>query len=85
MGKVFVTDNGFNSEAVKKFAGPEYFSLPMRIMLQLMFKTVAKKDMQLWQKNGDAVCLLITGRGSKFINIKFINRQNCLIVLKRYI
>lgn len=43
MGKVFVTGNGFTSEAVKKFSGPEYFSLPMRIMLQLMFKTVAKK------------------------------------------
>ena len=43
MGKVFVTDNGFNSDAVKKFAGPEYFSLPMRIMLQFMFKTIAKK------------------------------------------
>ena len=30
-------------ETVKKFAGPEYFPLSMRVMLQIMFKTVAKK------------------------------------------
>lgn len=43
MGKAFVTENGFKEETVKKFAGPEHFSLPMRAMLQIMFKTVAKK------------------------------------------
>ena len=43
MGKTFASGNGFFSEAVKKFAGPEYFSLPIRLMLQLMFKTIAKK------------------------------------------
>ena len=43
MGKAFVTEDGFKEETVKKYAGPEYFSLPMRVMLQIMFKTVAKK------------------------------------------
>lgn len=43
MGKAFVKENGFNDETVRKFAGPEYFPLPVRIMLQIMFKTVAKK------------------------------------------
>ena len=43
MGKTFASGNGFFSEAVRKFAGPEYFSLPIRLMLQLMFKTIAKK------------------------------------------
>lgn len=43
MGKAFVTENGFKEETVKKFAGPEYFPLSMRVMLQIMFKTVAKK------------------------------------------
>ncbi len=43
MGKAFVTENGFKEETVKKFAGPEYFSFFMRAMLQIMFKTIAKK------------------------------------------
>lgn len=43
MGKTFASGNGFFSETVQKFAGPEYFSLPIRLMLQLMFKTIAKK------------------------------------------
>ena len=43
MGKAFASENGFLSETVNKFAGPEYFSLPIRLMLQLMFKTIAKK------------------------------------------
>lgn len=43
MGKAFASGNGFFSEAVRKFAGPEYFSPPIRLMLQLMFKTIAKK------------------------------------------
>lgn len=43
MGKAFETENGFKEETVKKFAGPEYFPLSMRVMLQIMFKTVAKK------------------------------------------
>ena len=43
MGKAFVTENGFNDETVKKYAGPEYFPFLTRMMLQIMFKTVAKK------------------------------------------
>jgi len=43
MGKAFVNENGFKADTVQKFAGPEYFSFPMRVMLQIMFKTVAKK------------------------------------------
>ena len=43
MGKAFVNENGFREETVKRFAGPEYFSFPMRVTLQIMFKTVAKK------------------------------------------
>jgi len=43
MGKAFVRENGFAGETVKHFAGPEYLSFPMRIMLQVMFKTVAGK------------------------------------------
>lgn len=43
MGKAFVNENGFKEDTVKKFAGPEYFSFPMRVMLQIIFKTMAKK------------------------------------------
>lgn len=43
MGKSFVNENGFKVETVKKFAGPEYLPLPMRIILQIIFKTLAKK------------------------------------------
>lgn len=43
MGKAFVKENGFKEETVNKFAGPEYFSFIMRVMLQIVFKTFAKK------------------------------------------
>lgn len=43
MGKVFVKENGFFSEEARSFSGPEYFSLPIRILLQILFKTVGKK------------------------------------------
>lgn len=43
MAEAFVSENGFKEEAVRKFAGPEYFSFSTRLMLQIMFKTVAKK------------------------------------------
>lgn len=43
MGKTFVKENGFKEETVKRFAGPEIFPFYMRIMLSIMFKTVAKK------------------------------------------
>ncbi|OON84958.1 hypothetical protein BXO88_14615 [Oribacterium sp. C9] len=44
MGKAFVDEDGFKPETVKKFAGPEIFSLPIRLMLQLMFMTLARKN-----------------------------------------
>ena len=43
MGKTFIKENGFKEETVKRFAGPEIFPFYMRIMLSIMFKTVAKK------------------------------------------
>ena len=43
MGKVFVKEHGFSGDSAHKFAGPEYFPFPVRMMLQVMFKTVAKK------------------------------------------
>ncbi|MCQ2524078.1 MAG: hypothetical protein MJ123_07015 [Lachnospiraceae bacterium] len=43
MGKVYVSENGFNCEQARKFAGPEYFPLYIRLMLQFIFKTFAKK------------------------------------------
>lgn len=43
MGTIFAKGNGFDDDEVVKFAGPEVFSLPMRIMLQILFKTIAKK------------------------------------------
>jgi len=43
MGKAFINENGFKEDTVNRFAGPEYFSFPMRVMLQIVFKTVAKK------------------------------------------
>ena len=46
MGKAFVTENGFFSDQAKEFAGPEYFTWPIRVSLQLMFKTMAKKRYQ---------------------------------------
>ncbi len=54
MGKGFVENNGFEAEAVKKFAGPECFSVPMKIMIQLMFKTVAKKKFETVSKEWGA-------------------------------
>lgn len=43
MGKAFVKENGFQPATVKKFAGPEYFPFPMRVLLDIVFKTFAKK------------------------------------------
>lgn len=43
MGTVFATGKGFDDDEVIKFAGPEVFALPMRIILQIMFMTAAKK------------------------------------------
>ena len=44
MGKSFAGNNGFQQEKVKKFAGPDYLSLPNRVLCSLLFKTLAKKE-----------------------------------------
>lgn len=46
MGALFAEGDGFFREEAKKFTGPEYFSLPMRLMMQFVFKTFAKKVFQ---------------------------------------
>lgn len=46
MGALFAEGDGFLREEAKKFTGPEYLSLPMRLILGLMFKTFAKKMVQ---------------------------------------
>ena len=46
MGKLFAEGDGFLREEAKKFTGPEYFSLPMRLIIGLMHKTLAKKMLQ---------------------------------------
>lgn len=46
MGQLFAEGDGFFREEAKKFTGPEYFSLPMRLMMRFVFKTFAKKMFQ---------------------------------------
>ncbi len=46
MGKLFAEGDGFFREEAKKFTGPEYFPLPVRLMMGLVFKTLAKKMFQ---------------------------------------
>ena len=46
MGELFAEGGGFFREEAKKFTGPEYFSLPMRLMIGLIQKTIAKKMLQ---------------------------------------
>lgn len=59
MAEVFVRENGFKEETVRKFAGPEYFSFSARLMLQMMFKTVAKKKYaQVVNEWGSSIPLL---------------------------
>lgn len=43
MGELFAEGDGFFREEAKKFTGPEYFSLPMRLIIGLIQKTLAKK------------------------------------------
>lgn len=43
IGTAFVMENGFLPDTVKKFAGPEFFSFYTRVILQIMFMTIAKK------------------------------------------
>jgi len=42
MGKLFIRKQGFFSEEAKKFSGPEYFSLPLRMFLQIIFCTIGR-------------------------------------------
>ena len=46
MGKLFAEGDGFFREEAKKFTGPEYFPLPMRLLIGLIHKTIAKKMLQ---------------------------------------
>lgn len=46
MGELFAEGDGFFREEAKKFTGPEYFSLPMRLMMGLIFKTLGKTMFQ---------------------------------------
>lgn len=46
MGKLFAEGDGFFREEAKKFTGPEYFSLPMRLIIGLIHKTLARKILQ---------------------------------------
>lgn len=46
MGELFAEGDGFLREEAKKFTGPEYFPLPMRLMIGLIHKTLAKKVLQ---------------------------------------
>ena len=46
MGRLFAEGEGFFREEAKKFTGPEYFPLPMRLLIGLIQKTLAKKMFQ---------------------------------------
>lgn len=46
MGALFAQGDGFFREEAKEFTGLEYFSLPMRLIMQVVFKTFAKKMFQ---------------------------------------
>lgn len=43
LGTAFVMENGFLPDTVKQFAGPEFFTFYTRVMLQIVFMTIAKK------------------------------------------
>lgn len=46
MGRLFADGDGFFRVEAKKFTGPETFPLPVRLMMQFIFKTFAKKTFQ---------------------------------------
>ena len=46
MGKLFAEGDGFLREEAKKFTGPEYLPLPMRLLMGLIHKTLGKKMFQ---------------------------------------
>ncbi len=43
MGRIYAEEGNFDSEACKKFTGPEVFPAPVRVLVGLIFKTVAKR------------------------------------------
>ena len=46
MGELFAEGDGFFRKEAKKFTGPEYLSLPARLMLGVIFKTLSRKVFQ---------------------------------------
>lgn len=46
MGELFAQGDGFLRKEAKKFTGPEYFPLPIRLVMGCIFKTLAKKMFQ---------------------------------------
>lgn len=46
MGAVFAEGDGFLRKEAKEFTGPEFFPLPVRLLLQIAFKTVGKRTFQ---------------------------------------
>lgn len=46
MGKLFAEGDGFFRKEAKKFTGPEYLPLPVRLLMGLIFKTLTKKMFQ---------------------------------------
>ncbi|MBR5426389.1 MAG: hypothetical protein IK106_07680 [Clostridiales bacterium] len=44
MGRIYGRDGAFTDEACEKFTGPEVFPFPIRLLIGLMFKTMAKKS-----------------------------------------
>lgn len=46
MGQLFAEGDGFLREEAEKFTGPETFPLPMRLLMQFVFKTFARKMFQ---------------------------------------
>ena len=45
MGREYAAGGGFLSEKCRKFTGPEVLSAPMRLMVGILFKKLAKKSM----------------------------------------
>lgn len=46
MGAMFAEGDGFHRKEAAAFTGPELFPLPVRLLLQIVFKTSAKKTFQ---------------------------------------
>ncbi|MGN0404235.1 MAG: hypothetical protein ACI4F1_03340 [Bariatricus sp.] len=44
MGRLFADETGFDNDKARAFTGPEVFSKWMQFLLQIMFKTLAKRS-----------------------------------------